>query len=134
MDPVMTAIVAALSAGAISGITDTAKAAIGDSYSKLKALVTKKCGASSDIVQAIDKLEAKPQSQGRKETLQEEIATAHLEQDDEIFAVAKHLLTLVQPQQADLGKYSIQNNAPVQGQNIGDYQQITQHFGKMPEA
>src|SRR5204863_3647623 len=114
MDPITTAIVAALSAGATSGLTDTAKAAITDSYSKLKTLVTKKCGASSDIVQAIGKLEAKPQSQGRQETLQEEITAVHIEQDDEIFTAAKHLLTLIQPQQAGMGKYSIQNNAPVQ--------------------
>ena len=65
MDPITTAIVAALSAGAISGITDTAKTAVNDGYNKLKSLLTKKHGAGSEVVQAINKLETKPESQGR---------------------------------------------------------------------
>lgn len=59
MGPITTAIVATLSAGAVNGITDTAKTAMTDGYNKLKTLVTKKCGAKSDIVQAIAQLEAK---------------------------------------------------------------------------
>jgi hypothetical protein len=134
MDPITIAIVAALSAGAAAGLTDTAKTAVTDSYNKLKELLTKKHGANSDVVQAIEKLEARLESQGRKETLAEEILAVKAEQDEEILAVAKQMLTLVKPQQAGMGKYTIQNNAPVQGQNIGDYQQITQHFGEGPKA
>src|SRR2546421_82497 len=126
MDPITTAIIAALSAGAISGITDAAKTAITESYNKLKGLLTKKFGASSDVIQAVEKLEAKPESQGRKEMLQEEIATVKAEQDEQILAAAKQVLTLVKPQQAGMGKYTIQNNGLVQGQSIGDYQQVTQ--------
>jgi hypothetical protein len=134
MDLITTAIVTAIAAGAISAITDTSKTVITNGYNTLKGLLTKKFGANSDVMQAVEKLEAKPESQGRKETLQEEIAAAKAEQDDEILAAAKHVLTLVQPQQAGLGKFTIQNNGPVQGQNIGDYQRVTQHFGKMPEV
>jgi hypothetical protein len=134
MDPITTAIITALSAGAVSAITDTTKTAITDGYNKLKGLLTKKHGADSEVVQTIDKLEAKPDSQGRKEMLAEEIATVKAEQDDEILAAAKQILTLVQPQQAGMGKFTIQNNGPIQGQNIGDHQHITQHFGKIPEA
>ena len=134
MDLITTAVVAALAAGTVSGITETSKTAITDGYNKLKDLLTKKHGASSDVVQALDKLETKPKSSGRKDTLQEEIAAVHIEQDDEIRAAAQHLLTLVQPQQAGLGKYNIQITGNVQGQNIGDHQQITQHFGEEPKA
>lgn len=134
MDPITTAIVTALSAGTVTGLTDTAKTAITDSYNKLKGLLTKKHGADSDVVQAIEKLEAKPESQGRKASLQEEIVAAKAEQDEEILATAKQILILTQPQQAGLGKFTIQNSGPVQGQNIGDHQHVTQHFGKMPEA
>ena len=49
-------------------------------------------------------------------------------------AAAKQVLMLVQPQQAGMGKFTIQNNGPVQGQNIGDHQHITQHFGDFPKA
>ena len=94
----------------------------------------KKHGASSEVVQAVEKLEAKPDSQGRKETLAKEIAIVKAEQDEEIIEAAKQVLMLVQPQQAGLGKFTIQNNAPVQGQNIGDHQHITQHFGDLPKA
>ena len=134
MDIVTTAIVAALSAGAIGGLTDTTKTAISDGYNKLKGLLAKKFGTNSDVVLAVEKLEAKPESASRKGMLAEEIAAVEAEQDDEILVVAKKVLTLVQPHQDGMGKYTIQNNGPVQGQNIGDHQHITQHFGKMSEA
>ncbi|SRR6266571_5006690 len=134
MDPITTAIVAALGAGTISGITEASKTAITDGYNKLKDLLTKKLGASSDVVQALDRLEAKPESPDHKHVLEEEIAAVNVEQDSEILASARHLLTLVHPQQAGLGKFTIQNKAPVQGQNIGDHQQVTQHFGNPPEV
>ncbi len=86
MDPITTAIVAALSAGAVGGLTETSKTAITDSYNKLKDLLTKKFGAKSNVVQALDQLETKPESAGRKETLQEEITAVNAERDDEVLA------------------------------------------------
>ena len=50
MDPITTAIVAALSAGTIAGLTDTAKTAVTDSYNKLKILLVKKHGEGSDAL------------------------------------------------------------------------------------
>ena len=134
MDPITTAIVAALSAGTISGLTETSKTAMTDAYNAFKALLIKKFGAKSEVVQAIDRLEAKPESVGRQETLQEEIVTVNAEQDHEVLAAARHVLALVHPQQAGLGKFAIQNNAPVQGQTIGDHHTITQQFGELPKA
>ncbi len=133
MDPITTAIVAALAAGAVGGLTETSKTAITDAYNKLKDLLTKKFGVKSNVVQAVNQLEARPESAGRKETLQEEMTVVNAEQDDELLAAARHVLTLVQPQQAGLGKFTIQNNAPVQGQNTGDYNIITQRFGDLPK-
>src|SRR5205807_4205372 len=101
MDPITTAIVSALSAGAIGGITDTAKTAITESYNKLKGLLTKKFGASSDVIQAVEKLEAKPESQGRKELLQEEIATVKAEQDRELLVLAEHIHQLLKEHAKD---------------------------------
>lgn len=134
LDPITTAIVAALSAGAISGFTETSKTAITDAYSQLKVLLAKKFGANSEVVQTMSQLETKPESSGRKETLQEEIAAVKADKDEEILAMAKHVLTVVQPQQASLGKFTIQNNAPVQRQNIGDNNIIMQQFGDLPKA
>ncbi len=134
MDPIMTAIVAALSAGATNGLTEVSKTAVTDAYHTLKDLLIKKFGASSEVVRSIDRLEAKPESVGRQETLQEEIVTVNAEQDHEVLAAAKHVLALVHPQQAGLGKFAIQNNAPVQGQTIGDHHTITQQFGELPKT
>jgi hypothetical protein len=41
-------------------------------------------------VQAVDQLEAKPESAGRKESLQEEIIAVNAGQDVDVLAVAKH--------------------------------------------
>jgi predicted DsbA family dithiol-disulfide isomerase len=134
MDPITTAIVTALSAGATSGLTEVSKTAVTDAYHRLKSLLKQKFGAGSEVVQAIDHLEAKPESAGRQETLQEEIVAVNAEQDHEVLAAAKQVLTLVHAQQAGLGKFAIQNNAPVQGQNVGDHNTITQQFGELPKA
>jgi hypothetical protein len=134
MDPITTAITVALSAGAISGLTETSKTAITDGYTKLKELLAKKFGAKSDVMQAVAHLETKPESSGRKEQLQEEIVALRAEQDEELLVAARYILTIVQPQQAGLGKFTIQNSGSVQGQNIGDHNTITQHFGDPPKA
>ena len=135
MDPITTAIVAALSAGAVAGLTDTAKAAIADGYNKLKGLLTKKHGADSEVAQALKMLETKPESANRKGMLAEAIATVKAEQDEELLAAAKQILILVKSQQVSQSQITIhQDHATIQGQNIGDHQHITQHFGKMPEA
>ena len=133
MDPITAAIVAALTAGAIGGLTETSKTAITDAYHKLKDLLNEKFGAKSNVVQAIDQLETKPGSVGRKETLQEAMIAINAEQDSEMLAASKHLLMLVHSQQASFGKFTIHNNASVQGQNIGENQQITQQFGNSPK-
>jgi hypothetical protein len=134
MDSITTALVAALSAGAINGLTETSKTAITDAYTNLKDLLTKKFGARSEVVQALDQLEAKPISTGRQESLQEELLAVHAEQDHEVVTAAQHILALVQPQQAGLGQFTIQNNAPVHGQqNIGDHNTNTLYFGYPPK-
>lgn len=134
MDPITAAIVAALTAGAISGFTETGKTGVIDTYQALKDLLVKKFGARSQLVQAVDHLEAKPTSQACQGRLTEEIMAVQAEQDTDMLAVAKHLLTLVQPQQRGLGKFTVQNNAVVQGQSIGDHHTITQQFGERPNV
>lgn len=121
MDPVSTAIITALSAGTVASLTDTAKTAISDTYNKLKGLLTKKHGESSDIVQAIKMLEAMPASTNRQGMVAEVITTINAEQDNDILAAAKQILILVESQQASKGKFNIQNNGPVGQQNIGDH-------------
>jgi len=99
MDPITAAIVAALSAGAISGLTETSKTAITDAYARLKTLLTKKFGSESEVVHAVDAVEAKPESAGRQATLQEEVAAAKADQDQEVLHAAQALLQLLQASQ-----------------------------------
>ena len=87
MDPITAAVVAALSAGAVSGLTEASKTAITDAYGKLKDLLHKKFAAKGEVVEALDKLEAKPESDGRKQTFQEELLGVKAEQDSEVLAV-----------------------------------------------
>ncbi len=99
MDPITTAIVAAVTVGAANGLTDTAKTAVSEAYQGVKALLAKKFGAKSAVVEAVKHLEARPDSFTRQQGVQEEVMATHAEQDEEMLALAKHLLSLL-PQAA----------------------------------
>jgi disulfide oxidoreductase YuzD len=84
MDPITTAILAALA--------KLAEPAIKDSYEGLKAIIVRKFGTHHEIVRAVDNLEKKPDSAGRKETLKEEIVGSGAVADTELLAAANSLL------------------------------------------
>jgi len=134
MDPITAAIAAALTTGTAGVLTEVSKTAINDAYQALKALLAKKFGPKSQVVQAVDHLEAKPESANRQGGLAEEMIAVQAHQDQEVLKAAEHLLALVQPQQAGFGKFTIQFNAPVQGPVIGNDNTITQQFGEPPKA
>jgi hypothetical protein len=91
MDPITSAIVAAL-ANSLS--QDVCK----DSYVALKDALKKKFGHQSDLVDAIDKLEKKPDSEARKATLQEEVETSKVNDDPEIGKLVQNLLDQIESQ------------------------------------
>ena len=62
------------------------------SYTALKGMIVKKFGKSSEIVDAIDKLEKNPNSIGRRETLKEEISDSQANQDEDIKKAAEILI------------------------------------------
>jgi hypothetical protein len=95
MEPISTAIIAALTAGALSGVTESAKKAISDGYSGLKALLHKKFGGKPEVTDAIAKLEAKPDSPGRQQTLAEELKATNVSADPELVGAAQTLLELI---------------------------------------
>ena len=84
MDPITTAIVAA-----VAGISSSA---IKDGYNALKSALKKKFGEKSDLVDAIDGLEKKPDSEGRKATVQEEVEIAKVNDDPDLIRLAQDLL------------------------------------------
>lgn len=91
MDPITTAIVSALA-------SDLTKAAIKNSYNALKNALKKKFSSESDLVDAVEKLEKKPNSEGRKATLQEEVNNAKINDDPEILQLAQDLLDKLKEQ------------------------------------
>jgi hypothetical protein len=126
MEPITTAIVSAITAGAAVGAFDVGKTAVGDVYSGakqvivdtyngLKALITRKYGADSDLVDAIEGVEKRPDSDARKATLQEEVDRAKAEEDQEITGAAQKLLELLKAQPG--GAELVQNTQTA----IGNY-------------
>jgi hypothetical protein len=98
--------------GALSVIAAGAGGAVGqnlatDAYEKLKATLRRRFGDDSDLVEAVDKLEQKPDSQGRKQTLQEEVEASGVDQDPEVRQAAQELLDQVRAQPG--GEQHIQN-------------------------
>jgi hypothetical protein len=89
------AIIAAISRGAVTGASDTAKSAIADAYQGLKALITKKFGDHSDVAEAIDKLEAKPESGARRQSVLEELQAINSTSDPELVSAAQSLVKLI---------------------------------------
>ena len=90
MDPITTAIIAALA--------NLSQDAIKDSYNALKAACKKKFGETSDLAEAVEKLEKKPDSKGRQGTLNEEIEAVNAHQDTEIIDLAQALLEKIKEQ------------------------------------
>ncbi len=91
MDPITTAIVAAIAAG----VSKVGEQAVVDAYTKLKELLKKKFGARSKVLKAVKELEANPKSTARKEVVKEEVATAKADQDVELLRAAQSLLKAI---------------------------------------
>jgi hypothetical protein len=83
MDPITGAIVAALGT--------LAEPAVKDAYAALKAVIVRKFGREAEVTKAVETLEAKPESAGRRTALEEEIAAAALARDQEIVRLAQAL-------------------------------------------
>ena len=66
MDPVTTAVLAAITAGAAKGATEIVKKTIVDSYEALKGLLKKKARSGSEVTEAVSMLENKPESASRR--------------------------------------------------------------------
>lgn len=121
MDPITTAIVAALA--------NLSKDVIKDSYSALKTALKNKFGAESDLVDAVEGLEKKPDSDGRKAMVQEEIETAKVNEDKEIIQLAEELLKKLEPEESTASKYQVEFQGEVKGAQIGDRNVQENKFG-----
>jgi hypothetical protein len=121
MDPISAAIVTALAAGVAGGVGEAGKKLMVDAYDALKAALRQKCGVDSEVVEAVEKLEKKPDSAGRQGTLQEEVEAAKAADDTELKQLAQALLKALKdtPEgQAAMSKYNVTaENIGVVGDN-----------------
>src|SRR6266568_5757493 len=120
----VTLIESALAAGAAASAKDTASQAIKDSYNGLKVLLLRKFADKPKGKEILIDHEEDPDTY--EKPLKRALAEAHVEDDPAISEAARRLMTLVQPQQIGIGKYHVQNTGPIQGQVIGDRNQVTQ--------
>ena len=114
MDPITAAIVGALAAGALSGLTKIGETALSDAYTYLKNILNWKFGNRSGVMQALTHLENKPTSPNRQGMLQKELATVNAWQDRDVVAATTRLQTVVRTvyqQQQHINA----NNAQVMG-------------------
>ena len=120
MDTIFTAIVSSL--GKLS------EEVIKDAYNALKGIIIKKFGKKSDLTGAIENLEKKPDSTGRRETLKEEIVAAKADQDDEVIKVAE---ALIEKLEAQPGERTTVQQTVIGNQNVfSGTGKVTATFGK----
>ncbi|UFW64312.1 hypothetical protein RlegWSM1455_22930 [Rhizobium laguerreae] len=88
MDPITGAILAIAPALAQGLLTDIVK----DSYLGLKEIIKRKFGEASPIEQAVEGVEARPESKARAAVLEEEVASASATEDADIMKALAHLV------------------------------------------
>ncbi len=130
MDPV-TLILAALGAGAALGGKAIATDAIKDAYAGLKTLIQRRFADKPSSELALTEHENDPMTW--EAPLKKALVDAQIGQDEDIIKAAQKVMTLIQPQQAAMGKYNVQITGNVQGYAQGDYQQVTMNFGNEPK-
>ncbi len=89
------------------GVGKAGQTALVDAYQRLKLTLKCKFGDDSEVVEAVEKVEQKPNSQGRKGMLQEELEEARVDQDPEVRRLAQELLKQLQVQPG--GKKHVQH-------------------------
>ena len=94
MDPITAALIAALAAG----VTEVGKTMFVDAYNGLKALLKKKFGEQSRVVQSVAFLEDMPTSEASKALVHEAVLAAKADQDPELQHAAQALLDQVRSQ------------------------------------
>jgi hypothetical protein len=112
MDPITTAIVTAVGTGLVKDV-------ITDSYNTLKAALKKKFGDKSDLVDAVEQLEKKPDSEARKATVQEEVETAKANDASDVVKLAQDLLDKIKEQPGGQEIINQTQTNTVSGVNVG---------------
>lgn len=106
-------IVAAVLGGVAALAGKVASKAVEDAYGALKGLLVRKLGDKPDAVEALAKLEARPDREDRKATVAEELKEAKVADDPDLLQAARRL-------QAALDQLPAEGRAHVQ-HAVGSY-------------
>jgi len=131
MDPVSIAIIAALCAGA----TDGKPQVIARMYDTLKLILDNKYGADSEFRQAIESLEKKPNSTGRRQVLIEEVVATRADQDIEIMGIVEALIDKIREEtggELPMHARGMDEAAPVDGRSPAVKVAWPDYSGQMP--
>lgn len=114
MDP--TTVITTAIASALSKLGESV---VKEAYDKLKATIIRKYGVNSELGNAVESLERKPRSDGRKQTLKEEIAAAKADRDPQIVELAQSLFDELNDLEVHSGGSSISQQASGTAIQIG---------------
>jgi hypothetical protein len=123
MDPV-TLVVTALAAGASSGVSGAATAAVGDAYAALKELLKRRFTGRGQDPRMLEAAGTEPAVWQAR--LADELTPADL--DDEVRTTAQRLLAAADPAGYQAGRYLLDLRG-AQGVQIGDGNTQTNTFG-----
>ncbi len=111
MEPVITTAI-------FAALANLSQDAIKDSYNALKSALKQKFGTDSDLAEAVEKLEKRPESEARQATLKEEVEMAAAHTDAEVLQLAQALLQQVEATGGPQTIHQTQTNS-VSGVNVG---------------
>jgi hypothetical protein len=115
MDPITSAIVAALSAGAVGKVGEMA---FMKAYETLKASIRQKFGRESKVAGAVAVLEDAPDFKPNQETLAGRIRQVNAAEDNDLLQLAEALTAALQ--QTDEGKAALKKyRVTIQGSQVG---------------
>lgn len=124
MDPI-SLIIAALAAGAMAGVKNSADEMVKDAYASLKALLRRRFAGNRHAEAALDRSEQQPEA-GHAELAQLLQATGAAG-DEELIAAAQALLRQADPAGAGAGKYDVRITGG-KGIVVGDAATVTMTF------
>ncbi len=134
MDPITTAILAALPAMA----SDTVKSAVKDAYASLKTVIQRKWGDTAPITKAVTALEQDPKSKAQAGVLEEKVASVKATEDPDVLQALHKLVEQLKAQDVGDGAvFNIQftmSGGVVQGvAGAGTVNMGSQTFGALPK-
>lgn len=91
MEPIITTAI-------ISGIASLGKAVIKEGYTALKKHLVEKLGEDSDLIDAVERFEKKPDSEARKAAIQEEVELSGVHKHPDMLKLAQDLIEQIKQQ------------------------------------